>query len=72
MTSRSPPALGYFSLILPITTIAIAIVIFVVDTLTHFEIAVSPFMALLFSCPSDSSTPGVSLSWLPAALHLRY
>ena len=41
MTSRSPPALGYFSFILPITTIAIAIVIFVVDTLTHFEIAVS-------------------------------
>jgi two-component system, LuxR family, sensor kinase FixL len=41
MTPRSPPARGYVSFILPVTTIAIAIVIFVVDTLTHFEIAVS-------------------------------
>jgi two-component system sensor kinase FixL len=41
MTPRSPPARGYVSIILPVTTIAIAIAIFVVDTLTHFEIAVS-------------------------------
>ena len=41
MTSRSPPAVGYASLILPITTIAITIAIFVADTLTHLEIAVS-------------------------------
>src|SRR6476660_353273 len=41
MISKSPPAVGYASFILPITTIAIAIAIFVIDTLTHFEIAVS-------------------------------
>ena len=41
MTSKSPPAVYLSSLVLPITTIAIAIAIFVVDTLAHFEIAVS-------------------------------
>src|SRR6476660_8635306 len=41
MISKSPPAVGYASFILPITTIAIAIAIFVIDTLTDFEIAVS-------------------------------
>jgi two-component system sensor kinase FixL len=41
MTSKSRPPEGYLSFILPITTIAIAIAIFVIDTLTHFEIAVS-------------------------------
>ena len=41
MTSRPPPAVSYFSFILPITTVAITIAIFVADTITHFEIAVS-------------------------------
>jgi two-component system, LuxR family, sensor kinase FixL len=41
MTPRSPPAVNYFSFILAIATIAITIAIFVADTVTHFEIAVS-------------------------------
>ena len=41
MTSRPPPAVSYFSFILPTTTVAITIAIFVADTITHFEIAVS-------------------------------
>ena len=45
MTSKSPPTTNYFSWVLPVITIAIAIAIFVADTLAHFEIAVSALYA---------------------------
>jgi len=45
MTSKSPPTVNPSSFLLPATTIAIAIAIFVVDTIASLEIAVSPFYA---------------------------
>ena len=72
MTSRPPPAVSYFSFILPTTTIAITIAIFVVDTITNFEIAVSSLYGAVVLLAVNSSTPEVSCSWLPAASRLRY
>ena len=45
MTSKSAPTVNHSSFLLPLTTIAIAIAIFVADTLAHFEIAVSALYA---------------------------
>jgi hypothetical protein len=45
MTSKLPPTVNPSSFLLPATTIAIAIAIFVVDTIASLEIAVSPFYA---------------------------
>ena len=45
MTPKSPPTVNHSSFLLPATTIAIAIAIFVVDTIASLEIAVSPFYA---------------------------
>ena len=72
MTSKSPPAVSYFSFLLPSLRSRSRSRS---SSLTPSPILRSPsppFMALLFCWPSDSSTPGVSFSWLPAALHLRY
>src|SRR6476620_12614034 len=45
MTSKLPPTVNPSSFLLPATTIAIAIAIFVADTVTSFEIAVSALYA---------------------------
>ena len=45
MTSKLPPTVNPSSFLLPAITIAIAIAIFVVDTIASLEIAVSPFYA---------------------------